>query len=165
MDELGHLIVRIEAAWIGQHPDGGAFEGARLPADRHTAQPEGVAVGADTQESDDPRRVAAHLLRKPVSSLHEFLGRQLGGGGGAAIDQVGDAVAAVQELILPRGVQLRGRKPGAVKRGPESVAGTGKVVAGGDRHQARVDADEQDLQARRDDVADSPAADPAKPGG
>ncbi|BDH05090.1 hypothetical protein HEK131_23170 [Streptomyces seoulensis] len=41
---------------------------------------------------------------------------------------------------------------------PEAVAGAGEVVAGGRRHQARIDAAEKDMEAVRDHVGDETVA-------
>jgi hypothetical protein len=43
------------------------------------------------------------------------------------------------------------REAGGVERRPEAVAGAGEVVAALRRDQARVDADEEDLEVRPDD--------------
>jgi len=50
-------------------------------------------------------------------------------------------------------VKLSRGKSREVQRRPEPVARAGEVVAGGGGVEARVDADEQDLQAGRDDIA------------
>jgi hypothetical protein len=47
------------------------------------------------------------------------------------------------------------RKACAVQGGPEAVAGTREVVAGGGRVQAGVDAAEENFQARRDYILEA----------
>jgi len=50
------------------------------------------------------------------------------------------------------------RKAGGVQRGPEAVTGSREVVAGGGGVKAGIDATEEDLELRRDDVAQLLAA-------
>jgi len=50
-------------------------------------------------------------------------------------------------------VKLSRGKSREVQRRPEPVARAGEVVAGGGGVETGVDADEQDLQAGRDDIA------------
>ena len=86
-----------------------------------------------------------HFGCQPVSSLHEFPGRELVGRGGAAVDEVGDAETAVQQLLLLRRVKLSRGKSGEMQRRPETVARTREVMTGGGGVKPRVDADEEDL--------------------
>src|SRR5439155_14222295 len=72
-----------------------------------------------------------------------------------AVDEVGDAVTAAQQFGLLGWVELFLGEARQMQRWPEAVARSGEVVAGGGGIQARVDADEQHLQPRRDDVADA----------
>ncbi len=65
---------------------------------------------------------------------------------------VGDTQPVRQQLVLLLRRQPARGEAGAVQGGPEAVAGAREVVAGGGRHQARVDAAEQHPQTVRDHV-------------
>jgi hypothetical protein len=116
---------------------------------------EGMAIGPDPKKGDHRGAVAADLGGKTASSPDEFLRCELVSGGRAAVDEVRDPVAVLKQLGLFPGSQLLSRKTGAVQRGPEAVAGAGEMVAGGGGIEARIDADEQDLQAGGDNVPDA----------
>src|SRR5439155_24301458 len=116
LDELGQLVVRIQAARIRQHPDLGAFEGLWLPPDCCLFQGKGVAVRAHAEERNDLRPVAPHLCREAFAAGDKFFGRELVRCRGAAVDEVGDAVAALEELVLLRWMQLASGKTRQMQR-------------------------------------------------
>jgi len=116
---------------------------------------EGVAVGADAEKGDERGTVFSDLCRELFAPGDEFRGIELVGGRGGAVDEVGDAVAVLEELALLGGVELASAEAGGVQGGPEAVAGAGEVVAGGGGVEAGVDADEEDAQAGGDYVPDA----------
>ena len=133
------------------------FEGFALSSNPRTAQSECVAIGPDAEERHHLRTVTPHLRGQPLSPFHEFVGLQLSRRGGTAVHHIGDSIAGLQELGLLRRMKLERREPGLMQRRPEAVAGAREMVARGGGVQAGVDADEQDLQAGRDDVPEAPA--------
>src|SRR6185295_7947942 len=148
-DERRKLVVRVQAAWIRQHPDSRTFKTLRLRPNGGVFQGKGVAVGADAEKGEGLRAVAPHLCREAFAAGDKFQRLELVCGRGAAVHQVGDPVAAGEQLGLLGGVKLPVGEAGKMQRRPEAVARTGEVMAGRGRIQARVDADEQDLEARR----------------
>src|SRR5438105_3072524 len=155
-DEGVDLVGGIEAAWAWQDPYQRAFEAFPLRADACLRPSEGMAVGAQAEEGDGARTVAAHLAREAPAAGDEFRRGKLGGAGRGASDQVGEAVARSKNKVLLRRMQQARRESGAVQRRPEAVPGPGKVVAGRRRIKAGIDAAEQYLQAGRDDIGELP---------
>lgn len=155
LDQIRQLIVRVEAAGIGKHPDLCALEEVRLRADRRSLQPEAVAVGPDAQECDDLRPVLAHFGGEAPAARDEFRGAHLLGCGGRAVHEIGDAVAVVQQRALLGGRQLPRREPRSVERRPEAVSRTSEVVSRPGGIQPGIDAHEEHPKARPDDVGDA----------
>jgi hypothetical protein len=149
------LIVCIEAARIGQDPHYCALEPLRLLADGGGLDAESVAVGSNAEEGDDARAIAPDLGRETLASGEELGGCDLLGAGRRPVDEIGDAVAVAQQLALLGWMQQARAEAGAMQRRPETVARTGEVMPGKRGIQARIDADEERAQLRRDDVADS----------
>ena len=84
MDERGHLVVRVQAAGTGQHPDGGAFEGSCLGTDPSALYPECMAIRSDAEKSHDSRPKAPYLRGKASAAGDELGGRKLVSAGGGA---------------------------------------------------------------------------------
>jgi len=124
-----------------------------LPAERRLGATEGGAVGTEADERDRARPVAPHLRRQPAAPGDQFLRRELVGGGGGAVHQVGQAVAALEQPAVLRRVEAPRREPGGMQCRPEAVTGPGEVKSGRGGIEARIDATEQNLQSGADDVA------------
>jgi hypothetical protein len=136
----------VEAAGVGEDPEPGAAEGTGLGADGGAGAAEGGAVGGDASHGEDTGAAVGDQGGEALASGMEFGGVELGGLGGGAGDQVGDAQAvAAEQVLLSRGQAPRG-EAGQVQGGPEPVARPGEVPAGRGRVQARVDAAEQYVQ-------------------
>jgi len=152
--ERGELVMRVEAAGVGQHPELGVAEALALPAGDGLRPREGQAVGLDAHDGDAHRRVAAHLALEAATARHVLGPRQLGGVGGRARDEVRDPAADIEQPpLVPRREHVIGEAR-AVQRAPEAVARPREVVARRARVQAGVDAAEEHLQPRRDEVGD-----------
>jgi hypothetical protein len=143
LDELRQLVVRVQAARIGQQPHSSAFETLGLRADRSLLALEGMAISPDAKKSDYPWPVAPDFARQAPSPADEFLRRELVRRRRAAVDEVGDAVAAFQQFGLLRRGEFPLGKTCQMQGGPEAVAGPREVMAGGCGVKARVDADEK----------------------
>ena len=150
--EPGGLVVRVQAAGVRQHPEQRPGELVRLPAERRPRASEGDAVGADADDGDGARPVAADLALEPRPAGADFVGGELVRGRGRAGDEVGDADAAGEQLGTLARMQLDRREAGGGERRPEAVAGAGEVPARRRRVEARVDAAEEDVEIRSDDV-------------
>ena len=74
-DEVGELVVGVQPAGIGQHPQRGAREQPRLAPERGPRQAEGGAVGADAQHGDDTRPVAPDLRLEPPAAREQLVAR------------------------------------------------------------------------------------------
>jgi hypothetical protein len=151
-DECGELIVRVQAAWIGQDPHLGPFEALRLAANGGFPYAESMAIRTHAEERDDARPIPPDLGGEPPAAADEFMRLELLGRRSGAVHEIADAVARREELALLGGMQLPARKAGSVQDRPEAVAGAREVVAGGGRIEAGIDAHEQDAQAGRDHV-------------
>jgi hypothetical protein len=116
---------------------------------------EAVAVSADAEESYEYRAILSDLCGELFAPGDEFGRVELVGRRGGAVDEVGDAVAVLEELALLGGMEQARAEAGGVQGRPEAVAGTGEVMAGGGGVKAGVDADEEDAQAGRDYVPDT----------
>jgi hypothetical protein len=86
------------------------------------------------------------------SARAQLLGGQLGGGPRGAVREVGDPDAERRQVAVLVRRETAGREARRVQRGPEPVARSREVMAALRGGQRRVDADEQDPQARPDDV-------------
>ena len=152
-------LVGVEPARVGHDPQHGAAERLRLAAGDGVAVAEGVAVGGDAGDGHDHRAVlgderdaAARRRRaaRPSSSSDAL------------------AVARATRLVMPMPRSMRygavvvGHADAAIdvpvdhagppQRRVEAVAGVGEVRRRRRRPQAGVDADEEQPQARADEV-------------
>jgi len=124
------LVVRVEPAWIRQHPDPGTADRIRLKPDMHLPHAEGGAIGIDARNATTrglSRLILAARRRPPAAN--SFFDNSLA----AAVVRftmlvIRSRTSAVH--VHPGREQTR-RKTGALQRRPEAVAGTGKVVADG----------------------------------
>src|ERR1044071_3501272 len=123
------MIVSVQAARVWQHPHAGALEQPRLRTDASILQHKSVAVGASAEKLERLRAVAGYLGGKAFAAGDEFGGIELVCRGGAAVDEVSDAVAGFQQLALLRRVQLPLSEAGAMERRPEAVARAREVEA------------------------------------
>jgi len=85
-----------------------------------------LAVRTHAEKGDGFRAVAPQLGRDAFASGDELGGVELLGRGGAAVDEVGDTVAALEQLVLLGRVELSAGKTRQVQRRPEAVAGRAK---------------------------------------
>ncbi len=150
--ELRWLVVRVQSARVREHPDLRGADRFILQTHRRFRSIECRAIGADADDGEEPRCVAFHFAREDPAAFDELFARQLVGGGGGAGDDVGDADAEVQELALLRGREEARREAGAMERGPEAVAGSSEMLLDGSGVEAGIDAAEEDVEVRRDDV-------------
>src|SRR4029077_2386054 len=97
-DERRKLVVRIQAARIRQHPDCRTLEALRLRPNGGVFQGESVAVGAHAEKGESLRAVAADLVRQTLEARDKLLGVELVGSRGRAVDEVGDAITAFQQI-------------------------------------------------------------------
>ena len=108
--------------------------------------------GAHAEKGDDARAVAAELGGELRSTGHEFSRRKLVRCGGRAVDEIGDAVAKRNQFSLLGWMQDARRKACRMQRGPEAIARAREMMAGRTGVQPRIDPDEEDAQAGRDDI-------------
>src|SRR5205823_9131239 len=99
-DQRGELVIGVEAARIGQYPDARAREAFWLLAKRGAPDAERMAIGADAEERDHSRPQPVHLGGEALRAGDELLRRDLVGGGGGAIDEIGDAITRLQQQAL-----------------------------------------------------------------
>src|SRR5689334_9529179 len=73
--EVGPLVVGIEAARVGQHPQGGPLEQLILEAHAGAGPSEPDPVRAEAQHGDAAWTVPPHLGPQPAAAPPELLGR------------------------------------------------------------------------------------------
>ena len=95
------------------------------------------------------------FAREGLPALPYQAARNLIGGGGSPVHEVGDAIAAAEQLALLRGMQEPCGETRSMQRRPETVARTGEVMPGKRGVQTRIDADEEHPQSRCDDIANA----------
>ena len=144
----------VEPARIGQHPQPGVPGGELLRSQAGPRPAERRPVGGDADHRQPPRAQPRGLGQQRRAAVAQFLRGELVGPGGGAVDDVGDAQAQAEQLLLLVGPQLARGETGLVQGRPEAVPRPGEVVPGGGGVQAGVDPGEQDAQAGRDDVGD-----------
>lgn len=157
-DQIAQLVVRVQAARVRQDECTSAREALGLGPDRRIALAGRDAVGADAEERDDARSEAVDLLRERRGALEVLLSRELGCRGGCERYDVGDADAGAEQLPLLGRVEQARAEPSAVQRLPEAVTRACEMVPDGRRVQARVDADEEDVELAPDEIRDALAA-------
>lgn len=94
--QVRELIVGVQAAGVGQHPETRAGEPVRLPAGGRMPAAERRPVGRHPQHRDERRPVAPHLRLQPPGPRDQLLGRQLVGPSGRPAHEVGDPQAPAQ---------------------------------------------------------------------
>jgi hypothetical protein len=149
---LRRLIVRVQTARVREDPDLRGTDRFVLQTQLRFRAIECGAVGADADDGEVPRCVAFHFAREDLPAFDQLFAGQLGGGGGGAGDDVGDADAEVEELALLGGREEARREAGAMERGPEAVPGSSEMLLDGSGVEAGIDAAEEDVEVRRDDV-------------
>ena len=90
----------VQAARIGQHPEARFPDGFRLKSERGFRLGERRPVSADAEHGEKPGSVASYFGLQLPAAFDVLRGRQFGGRGGRALDDVGDAVAAREQGLL-----------------------------------------------------------------
>jgi hypothetical protein len=156
-DQLVELVMGVQAARVGQHPDRGRADGdGLLPGGRHLSV-KGPPKGLDPQDGNDLRAKPFGLGMKPSGALPQLIYAQVRGPGRCPFHEIGDPVPICKKLALLSGREQPVREAGSMEGTPEPIAGLGEVVPHRTRVEPRVDPAEQDPQARGDDVRDRPA--------
>jgi hypothetical protein len=146
--------VGVEAARVRQDPDGPPGQPLLLQPPRRVAAPERGAVRRQAEDGDQPRAQPPDG-RLELARAGAQLGRvELGRRPRRAVRDVRDADPVREQLGVLLGAQPARGEAGGVQRRPEAVARPCEVVADLRGAQRRVDADEEDAQARPDDRAE-----------
>ena len=146
------LVVGVEAGGVREDPDARLPDRLFLQAELCFRALEGGAVGADAHHREVAWLVLQDLACQGAGAGAQLVGSQLVRGRGGAGDDVRDAVAELQELVLRGRVEEVRGEPRTVQGGPEAVAGTAEVLLDGGGVEAGVDAAEEDVEVRRDDI-------------
>lgn len=146
--------MRVQTAGAGQHPQRGRIERFFLLPRSRLRSRERQAVGADAQQRYKPRPVVARLRSQVARALHEFIVRELVSARRSALNQIGESIAEFLKLAAFARREQAICEPHFVKRRPEAIAGAREVIARRARVKAGIDAAEQHLEIRRDDIRD-----------
>src|SRR5205814_2645726 len=153
--QRGHLVARRPSARVGQHPDSRAGDRLVLRARARPRTAEGDPIRAYTDERDHPRAVATDLSLDPAPPPAQVVRCELVRARGRAVDEVRDAQPSPKERrSFPRLEQPIG-EAGGVERAPEAVSRPREVKAHRAGPKTRVDADEEDVERRGDEVRDA----------
>ena len=150
--KVGWPVICVETARVGQHPDERAGQAILLRSKNGAGAIERGSIGADADHRDDAGLIAPYLAFEPLPACSKLIGPELVSGNSGAGDEIGNAAPARQQFLLFPGLEPARRESGSVQGRPEPVAGPRKMVAGGGRVQAGIDAAEQDIESLCDHV-------------
>src|SRR5690242_4034231 len=113
-NEIFQLMVCVEPARIGQHPNGGITEQFTLAAQRRLRLFESASIGGDAEHRQETRSVSFHFREQTPSARDQFVHTQLIGTRRAARNQIRHAAAGIQKFALLPRRELTIREPSAV---------------------------------------------------
>ena len=154
--EIGRAMVCVEAARVRENPHQGMAQSFRLRAQVCQRSIEGHTIGGDSDDGDHSRAIASHLCFQFLSPASQLVGGQFRRRHGGSIDEVGDPAADFEQFLLLPWFEEPWRESGGVERRPEAIARPCEVMAGSPGVQAGVDAAEEHIEIRRDDITDRP---------
>jgi len=96
------LVVRLQAAWVGQEPKTGIGEELGLGADDGSGSNKGRPVRPKPKDDDAPGTQLLHLGLKPHRPFAEFGGTEFAGGGRHPPHHIRDAYAEPGQGVLLR---------------------------------------------------------------
>src|SRR4030095_13123377 len=130
----------------------GAAQPRVLPANYSFGTPERGPVRSDAEEGHTLRLVTKDFLLQNSRPARILFVGQLRGRGRRARDQIGAAIAALEQLAFFRRRKQPVGKSGLEQSRPEPVAGSGKVMPYSRRIQSWIDPAKEQLQSARDHV-------------
>ena len=149
---------RVEAAGVRHDPQPDALEPVGLLAHHGPRQPERRSVGRHPGDRNDPGPVLTHGHPQRLTALAQLCDGELRRTRRGAVHDVRDADPAFDQVgtvVIGHpcsAIDLVLDDPGAEQRRVEPVSWVGEVRLGHRRPQSRVDADDQQAQARADQV-------------
>ena len=156
LDQGRQLVVGVQTARVREDPELAPGEALRLRSEPDVPPAERDLVGALSDDRDDPWPEAVDGLPEAHRASAQLVVGELGGRRGRPGDEIRDPDPDVQEHVILVGSQQPGREAGAEEGRPEAVPGSGEVMAGRARDGARIDPDEEQPEARTNDVWDAP---------
>jgi hypothetical protein len=155
--QIRELMVGIQPARVGQHPESAFAERLLLATSHSSGTAEGRSIRADPEHCYNLRLMTTDLPLESSPPRAQFLRFKLRRTTRGSRNQVRDSDAVLQErLLLPRAHEPIG-KACCVKRRPEPIAWSSEVMPGGGRVKAGIDAAEEDVEMWGDQVGDGAA--------
>lgn len=149
-------MVRVESAGVGEDPKSGLADSLELRPDCRPGPSECAPIGTDPQNGHPGGSVKAQLTLETVTAVHELTVGELGRVGRRSRNDICEATPHLEQLrVLRREVDARG-KPGRVQSRPKTVSGSGEMMTHCSRIESRIDAAEEHLESRSDDVGQAP---------
>ena len=148
----------VESTGIGDDPNSSVPERIRLFTLFGFPAAKSDAVGGYPGDRDDHRVMSVHEFLKPRTSRRELGGSQLAGPGSCAVDEIGNADAAADQVrpILVRHcvspIKITIDDSGKAQRGIKAVARMCEMSLRGRSPKSRVDADEKQFRLWSDQV-------------
>ena len=105
VDQRARLVVRVQAARVGQHPDLRTRQALGLRTERRLRTTERGPVRAESHECDRARPKLFDLSGEALAAPDQLGARKLVGRSGAAVHQIGEPVSLMQQFRLLAGPQ------------------------------------------------------------
>lgn len=144
----------IQPARVREEPDRRCVDGSILRSDLGPGIAEPHPIGLHPQNRKESGAVAPDLPPQGRGPSLQLLGGELRCRGRRPRHHIGDPQPKAQQLLLLEGRELPRGEPGSMKSRPEAIARASEVVPGGARIEARIDAAEDDIEPRSDQIPD-----------
>src|SRR5438045_115400 len=119
--QRAHLIAGVQSARARQNPDPGAFEAARLLAERCGGRVEGMTISAHAEKRHEARLVTPHFACESRAAGDKFGRCELIGARRGPADQIGESEPQADKGVLLRRVEPPAGKTRCMAPEPETV--------------------------------------------
>jgi hypothetical protein len=142
----------IEAAGIGENPDGRAAKKKGLPAPWNFALIENREAGLLAEESDVARRVKFYLAFESGPPCDEIAAAKIARAHGGPFHRGGKAAAVLEQIASVFRQHFLRRESSKMKDAPEAIAMAGEMMAERCGTHSWIDAAENHVQAGRENI-------------
>ena len=150
--QIRELMVGVQTARVGQHPECGWAKRFPLATCHCSGPTERRSIGADPEHGDCPWPIPTRFSLESSPPRPQFLLSKLYRACRRSGDQVRDSEPVLQQASLFPGADEPIGEARCLKCGPEPIARSGEVMSGGGRVEPGIDAAEEHIELRRDQV-------------